>query len=287
MAEGRSIGLIFAGVLQILIGIACAAVLLYIAADSDLTVRQGPHAAASLASSLTACGIATVYFAGVGAGSLRRRRWARALGLVVSTMWLVAGIVTAILILLLPRVPAAAAGLIAAITVLPLILVWLYGRKAVRLECDAADVPRWTDRVPLPVLAVVIILAFGSVLLVANLANPVLTLFTTRMSGAPAALTLLGLAILCAWLAIQLYRLNESAWWTVVLLQVIGCVAAAIARAYARSRPSGLFVAAVVAVWLAYFAYLLFIRRYFALRLQPRTRRGDLPAGGDQFTFSG
>lgn len=286
MPERHSIGLILAGVLQILIGIGSAIVLLYIASGSELAVRQGPAAGASVASSLTACGIATLYFFAAGAGSLMRRRWARALSVVVSGMWLAGGIVTAVLVLLVPDSTTLTAGAaIGAFVILPLILVFIYSRDSIRLECEAADVPRWTDRVPLPVLAVVIMLAFGALTLVANLANPVLALFSTRVTGAPAALALLGLAILCGWLAIQLYRLNETAWWTLVLLQILGCVAAAISLARGGIHRSGLFVAVIVATWVAYFAYLLFIRRYFALRLQPRTRRGDV--AGDQFTFSG
>ena len=36
-----------------------------------------------------------------------------------------------------------------------------------------------------------------------------------------------------------------------------------------------LFVALMVATWLAYFAFLLYLRRFFAIRLLPRTRRDD------------
>jgi hypothetical protein len=31
----------------------------------------------------------------------------------------------------------------------------------------------------------------------------------------------------------------------------------------------------MVATWLAYFAFLLYLRRFFAIRLLPRTRRDD------------
>ena len=41
---------------------------------------------------------------------------------------------------------------------------------------------------------------------------------------------------------------------------------------------SPFFVAILVASWLAYFAYLLYIRRYFALGTAPRTRHGDTAA---------
>ncbi len=283
--QGRSIGLIVAGAVQILVGCCCALILLYVASGSELAVRQGPGGGASVASSLTACGIATVFFFSVGIGSFLRRRWARALSVVVSSIWLAAGVVGTALVAILPQhASVLTAGAFVVLVLLPFALVLFYSRDSVRLECEAVDPPRWTDRVPLPVLAVVIILAFGSVTLVANLANPVLTIFASRITGAPAALALLGLAILCAWLALQLFRLNETAWWTLVLLQAIGCIGAGVTLAR-RSGQSSLFIAVVIAAWLAYFAYLLFIRRYFGQRLQPRTRRGDVAA--DQFTFSG
>jgi hypothetical protein len=280
MSQDRSLGLIAFGVVQILIGLACAAIVLYVASGSDVAVREGPAGGAAVASSLTAYGVAAVYFVAVGVGSIRKRRWARALSLVVSAMWLVAGIVT---LLLLPALPQRTASLVVAAIIgliaVPLALVLFYRQPSARETCEAADKPRWTDRIPLPVLAVVIMLAFGSLALLANLANPVLTLFAMHITGAPAALTLLALAILCAWLAIQIYRLHESAWWTLLLLQVIGCVVAIISLLRPTSVEVGrspLFVTIVVATWVGYFAYLLFIRRYFAVRMEPRTRRGEV-----------
>lgn len=296
ITNGRSVGLIAFGALQILIGCACALLVLYIASSSDLVVRQGPAGGAALASGLSIYGVATVYFVSVGIGSMRRRRWARALSVVVSAMWLAGGLVTTLLVIvLLPvvkeRTATSAAALIALTflfaVLLPLAILYFYQREDVRLLCDTSDVARWTDRVPLPVLAVMIVLGFVSVGLFANLANPVISLFGTNVTGAPAAVTLLALAILSAWLVVQFYRLNETAWWTLVLLQVIGCVVAVVslvrapanvsrsARDLSDIYRSPFFIAILVATWLAYFAYLLYIRRYFALGSAPRTRRDD------------
>jgi hypothetical protein len=272
----RSIGLYLFGALQVLIGLACAALVLFIASGSELAARQGARSGAAMASGLVAYGIATVYFVGVGIGSIRKRRWARALSVVVSAMWLAAGVVTMLLLLIIGSAATLISAAIGLAVVVPLVLLLFYSRPAVRATCEAFDAPRWTDRVPLPVLAVVIVLAFASLALLANLANPSLAFAGQKITGAPAALTLLGLAILCAWLAVQLYRLKESAWWVVVMLQVIGCVIAG--ASFMRQRPARtpLFVAVVVATWLAYFAYLLFIRRYFAFGTRPRTRQTDV-----------
>lgn len=300
-ASTRTAGLIAFGILQILIGLACAILVLYIASGSELVVRQSPGGGAALASGLTVYGIATVYFVSVGVGSIKRRRWAQALSVVVSAMWMAGGVVTTLLVfVMLPTITqrtAVSGATLVAITIVAAILVPLaifmfYRRDSIRLLCEASDVSRWTDRVPLPILAVIIILGFLSMALFANLGNPVISLFGTNVTGAPAAVTLLALAILSAWLAIQFFRLKESAWWTLVLLQVIGCVVAVISLVRGGSARSSdtvsndmseisrspFFVAILVASWLAYFAYLLYIRRYFALGTAPRTRHGDSAA---------
>lgn len=288
-------GLIAFGALQILIGLACGILVLYVASGSEIAVRQGPAGGPAVASGLMVYGVACVYFVAAGAGSFRRRRWAQALSVVVSAMWLAGGAVATMLILvLLPTIeqrnpqmsgPMLLAGTVLVAIVLPLAIFLFYRRPDVRLMCAAADVPRWTDRVPLPILAVMIVLAFGALALFANLGNPVIAIFGRNVTGAPAAVTLLALGILSAWLVVQFYRLKESAWWTLVLLQIIGCVVATVSLVRGRA-PAGsdalseaarspFFIAIIVATWLGYFAYLLYIRRYFALQSEPRTRSDD------------
>ena len=288
-------GLVAFGALQILIGVACAMLVLYVASGSEIAVRQGPAGGAAVASGLMVYGVACVYFVSVGVGSFRRRRWAQALSVVVSAMWLAGGAVATMLILvLLPTIeqrtpqtsgPAILGGTIVAAILLPLGIFLFYRRPSIRRMCEAADGPRWTDRVPLPILAVMIVLAFGALALFANLGNPVIALFGKNITGAPAAVTLLALGILSAWLVVQFYRLKESAWWTLVLLQIIGCVVATVSLVRGR-EPAGsdavseasrspFFIAIIVASWLGYFAYLLYIRRYFALQSEPRTRSDD------------
>jgi hypothetical protein len=288
-------GLAAFGALQILIGLACGILVLYVASGSEIAVRQGPAGGAAVASGLMVYGVACVYFIAVGVGSFRRRRWAQALSVVVSAMWLAGGAVATMLILvLLPAIKErnpqtsgvlVLAGTILVAIVVPLAIFLFYRRPVVQLMCEAADVPRWTDRVPLPILAVMIVLAFGALALFANLGNPVISLFGRDVTGAPAAVTLLALGILSAWLVVQFYRLKESAWWTLVLLQIIGCVVATVSLIRGRAATgrddiaeasrSPFFIAIIVASWLGYFAYLLYIRRYFALQSEPRTRYDD------------
>jgi hypothetical protein len=297
----RHAGLIVFGVLQILIGLICAAFTLFVAAA--MGTGQMPQGA-SMAPALVVYALGAVYFISVGIGSVRARRWARALSVVVSAMATVAGaIATLMLVVMLPQlreiIPVGSAGAVSGCAIgfvvvagvlIPLGLFLFYRSHDVRTTCERRDpTPRWTDRVPLPVLAVVVVMAFAAVTLVASLSNPVLPLFGSVITGAPAALTFLSLSFLSAFLAVQLYRLKESAWWTLVLMQVTGCVIGAltITRMDTRVVPQAagtpditaiyrnpLFIALLIATWVGYFAFLLSLKRYFG-KIVPRTRAGD------------
>ena len=304
--QDRRTGLLIFGVLQIILGVISIAVVLVVLAGHELAARNGtPAPGAALASAVVVYGVAAAYFLLTGIGSIRGRRWARALSVVVSAIWMIGGVVTGLVVaLVLPRMLraspqadatmiggcAALAILIAGIAV-PLAIFLFYRREDVKHTCEMRDPkPRWTDRVPLPVLAVILVLAFASVALLANLANPILSVLGREISGAPAAVTMFAFAGLSAFLALQLYRLKESAWWTLVLLQVIGVVYAIVM--FARTNPDllapvgtppeiagiyrdPLFISIFAATWIAYFAFLLYLRRFFAAPVEPRTRRGD------------
>jgi hypothetical protein len=301
--KDRSAGLVVFGLLQILLGLACIGLTLAVAAATELTATAPSTApsGADLAAAIVVYALAAVYFIAVGVGSIRGRRWARALTLVVSALWTAGGLIATIMVaVMLPKMrdtmPAAASptvmsgcviGVMLVVGVLlPLALFFFYRSPHVLATCERRDPkPRWTDRVPLPVLAVVLVLAFAAVALLASLAKPVLPVAGTVLTGAPAVLTLLSLSFLSAFLAVQMYRLKESAWWTLVLLQVVGCVVGALTIARMDGSGAGtsataaiyrdpIFIAVLITTWLAYFAFLLYLRRYFG-RIVPRTRRED------------
>lgn len=299
----RRAGLIAFGVVQIAVGLACVGLVLLVAAGQELAARAGMGDSGSvLASALVVYGLAAVYFIAVGVGSIRARRWARALSVAVSALWLAAGLVAALMLaVVMARLDTLRSGGMAwaAIAIIgiavPAMLFLFYRNPEVRATCQARDTkPRWTDRTPLPVLAVSIVLAFTSVALLANLANPTFAIPGRVITGAPAAITLFAFAVLCAVLAVQLYRLKEMAWWTVLLLQVAGmgyAIVTFLSGGFDQARQAGqpdlssiyrdpLFIGVLASAWVAYFAYVLYLRRFFAVRLVPRTRRED------QSTFS-
>ena len=308
----RHTGLLVFGVLHILLGIFSVGMVLMMAATHELQERRGDvTSGAALASAIVVYGVAAAYFIAAGVGTIRGRRWARSLAIVVSAMWAVGGVVGGLMVaVVLPRVlrvyastdatmavGCAALGILVGGIALPVVIFLFYRRPEVRAAFEAMDhKSRWTDRVPLPVLAVILFLSFAAIALLANLASPTFVAFGHEVTGAPAALTMFALAGLSAFLAVQVYRLQESAWWALVLLQLIGvgyAVGSFVTADDVASGASGvppeiagiyrdpLFIAIFVAAWIGYFAFLLYLRRFFVMDIAPRTRRSD------QSTFSG
>jgi len=300
--KDRSAGLVFFGVVHILLGVVFAGFALITIAAAEIGSRRGSPMPpqTSIAQNLLIYFILAAYAFAVGVGSIRARRWARALAVAVSWLWLVTGIVSGLmLIIFLPRimamVPASSAPIVIGCTgaivaifylLLPLAFILFYQRSDVRATCEARDPkPRWTDRVPLPVLAVCLLLGFGAVVLIGNVGRPVVPILDTILTGPAAALTLIAFAGLLGWLAVQLYRLKESAWWTLVLLQIILGILGALT--FARTNINALYEAMgmmtpqlrslhveqifaspslwiIVAVtWIGYLAFLIWLRRYF------------------------
>ena len=296
-STSRPAGLVVFGILQLVLGVLAVLLVLGISATHEIAQQRGlPPEGAALASAVVVYGIAAIYLISAGVGSIRGRRWARSLTHVVSAIWAAAGIVALLMIvLILPRAmdvsvmrPAITALIFG--VVLPLALHFYYRRDDVRLACENLDeTVRWTDRVPPAVLAVVLVLSFAAISLLANLASPSFVALGREVTGAPAALTMFAFSALSAVLAYQSYKLNESAWWTLLLLQLIGLAYAITSfltvdfsspragtpEAVARIYRDPLFIAMLAATWIAYFAFLLYIRRYFARPVAQRTRRGD------------
>jgi len=305
MLKDRSGALLFCGIIHLIGGAICLLLIL-----STVAVSTVPQA--TIAQNLLVYSVFAAYLFAVGIGSIRKRRWAPALALVVSWIWLISGVFSsAMLILIMPHimvlVPPSSARMVAVFVtamvaffyvLLPLVFILFYGREDVRATVEAHDPQtRWTDRVPLPVLGVSLVLAFGALVLIANASRPVIPLFGTVLSGPAATLTMLALAGLLAFVAVQLFRLKESAWWTLVLLQIIGGVFAAftltrtdINRVYEQMGVmtpqiramhleqifgNPLLWALAAVAWIAYFAFLIWMRRYFG-RFAPRTRAEDV-----------
>jgi hypothetical protein len=176
--KDRKIGLVVFGILQIILGGFCALMVLIaifgmIASavlDNSSAIAMSPT---TMIPAVLFYVILAVWFICMGIGSIKARRWARALVLVTSWLWLISGISGLIFMLLLMpdmydqmgesgRMPPEVARVMkyvmtAFMTVLyiiiPAVLVLFYGSKNVKATCEFRDSRvRWTDKCPLPVL---------------------------------------------------------------------------------------------------------------------------------------
>jgi hypothetical protein len=158
----RRTALLIAGVLEILLGVGAwlmAALMIWVASK---VAAQGAGSTGSMVPGMAVYGIAGLVFVILGVGSIRARRWARALWLVVSSFWLIGGVLAAAVVALLM---ASVAGVesILLIAILSFFAVFMIGLPAsllafyrsphVKATCEAAaPEPCWTDGCPLPVL---------------------------------------------------------------------------------------------------------------------------------------
>ena len=253
--------------------------------------------------------VIAVAFFWVGVGMIRIRRWAWALTLVVAWMGLICGLFASVI---MPIVMTKTWGSLAEQnqmspemvrfmwTTTTLILVGLYvflpgifvvfcQPKSVRDTVYRRDpTPRWTDRCPLPVLALCIMHAAGAVsmplLATYNWVLPVFGFFLTGPAGAAVVCLL---AVLLACLAWGTYRLEMLAWWGTVVLGIVYIANSIVllsrgdllpmyekmgfpAETIEMIKKTGMLeMFSTYGVWMnvafgaAWFGYLLYVRRYF------------------------
>ncbi|HYL11548.1 MAG TPA: hypothetical protein VEV41_00805 [Terriglobales bacterium] len=191
----------------------------------------------------------------LGIGAIQAQRWAWALNLILSWIWLILGVlITLFLIILLPRgflagmrsaalqnpgarpVPP---GIMAAVLtffivcfavvliVLPLVFLLFYRSKDVEQTCKACDpLERWTDRRPLPVLAFALLASVGcTYYLLTSFTTPA-PFFGRYLTGLPAVSFFLILAAVDAYVAYSFFRLKVAGWWVAVISMAIRLVSA-------------------------------------------------------------
>jgi hypothetical protein len=203
-----------------------------------------PHGTAVILPVVAVYGSLALALMWLGIGSIKTRRWARALLLIYSWSWLVTGVISlAVMAVLSPQflhaiesaqphgqveLPRAAKSVILLIPalmmliiflILPLIWVLFYGSKHVKVTCEARDnVARWTDRCPLPVLAVTLWLGFGAVMmaLMPFVYHGVFPFFGQFVAGPGGTILYLVFALLWGYCAYALYKLDMRGWWMIV-----------------------------------------------------------------------
>lgn len=237
--KDRKGGLIAFGIVEIILGVGCFAMTALMAiglAVGSATSEEAPDWR-TLVPALLLYGFLAVLWVSLGIGSIRARRWARSVVLILAWFWLVSGsIMTVTFLFLLPAVlgttapdgnPLPPEAKIVAVVVsavfmavffivLPGILVLFYRSRHVKATCEAYDpTPSWTDACPLPVLALSLFLVFGSLTMLAPpaVANGVMMFFGTILSGWTGSMVYWILAALWLYAAWAVYRVQLAGWW--------------------------------------------------------------------------
>ncbi|HEU5079179.1 MAG TPA: hypothetical protein VFT72_08190 [Opitutaceae bacterium] len=315
--KDRKTGLIVFGILQILLGAFFALALLAIIAG-HLIAAHRPETAAQTDPRAVLPSIAMMVFfmiacVWLGVGAINTRRWARAINLCISAMGLIFGMFTVVsLFWTLPGVdamlshnaqqtgqqlPATAVTFVKAAMIGTTVLFYIvipgaaflfYRSEHVRLTCEARDpVVRWTDRCPVPVLAIVLLqcAGVGSMLLFTPVYGWVFPFFGLLLQGPAAMILYLGAAVFMLATAWGFYRLRLTALWAYIAVILIfdasGVVTFSGGKLMLYYRAIGLPEAQLqqlnqmpmlhssAIVWLGafgallYLGYLLWLKKYF------------------------
>ena len=259
----RSGGLLAFGIVQIVVGGLVSLGIPFMLLGALLSRRVGGALpAGSYVLPMVSYGFAAAVLVTLGVGSIRARRWAHALTLILSWASLFVGIMmTVFLTAVLPATFVTAfrkagavnpntgevpTGVLAVVltfiivlfsiflVVLPLAFLLFYRKKDVEETVKDRDpVERWTDRCPLPVLGASLLFAWSCpYYLLMSFTTPLIPFFGKYLTGLPGAVGCLLFAALDAYLAYSLFRLQLAGWGIALAALTLRAVSAVIT--YAR-----------------------------------------------------
>lgn len=242
--KDRRTGLILFGLLQVFMGVCSALLIPMMLLALTIAPKTQPELNfQTMAPMLGIYALFAVVLIWLGAGSILARRWARALTLVLAWTWLIIGAMSMIMmVFFMPNVYDVAAqgqqvppemrmfmqvvmtGTLGCMYLfLPGSFVLFYQSQHVKATCDARDPHiRWTDKCPLPVLAMSLMLGYGSLSIFFTAGYGfVMPFFGMLLKGLSGGLVMLAFSLLSAYLAWATYRLKISAWWTMLVVYLI------------------------------------------------------------------
>ncbi len=186
------------------------------------------------------------WFICLGIGSIKVRRWARILSLAGSWIWLFTGTAGFVWVLLVTpdiystmsetgQIPPEMTDILKYFTfgfslviyiVLPGILILFYGREDVKNTCEKIDPAiRWTDKCPLPVLALSLTLGFGGISIAGLFFyGSAVPFFGTIICGTAGSILLAITILFLAYLSWGSYRLKMNAWRGTFVFTIIGSI---------------------------------------------------------------
>ena len=313
--KDRKVGLVIFGALTLLGGCICALFVPFIIAAPMIAAKSAnpPPVTQSMLPAASMYGAMAIAFIWLGIGSIMTRRWARALLAIWSCSSFAIGLVSLVaMAVLIPHIKESMAaaqppgrpplseaaqsaimiGMFAfmgcIVVIGPLIWALFYSGKNVKATCEARDpVERWTDRCPMPVLALSLWVAFGALamLLMPLINGAPAPFFGTLLFGGAAIAFFVFAALIWGYCAWALYRLDRRGWWVLFFAMVLFSVSGLLT--YTRHNISEVFAMmhyskeqlAVMnkmnvlksswIVWsslifnLPILGYLLYIRKYF------------------------
>jgi len=255
----RKTGLVVFGVFEIIAG-AFLWLMVPLMAFVLMAPRRGmpplPHV---IPATMGFYGLAGTGLIWLGIGSILARRWARALWVCIAAIMFATGVLVLpsagyVAVTGLPGnlaaqggpvMPPAAVAAMQIFTlcfmailyiIIPGILLLFYAGGNVRRTCEVRDPQRrWTDRCPLPVLALSLFTGFGAVVLLA--AMPffgVFPLFGIFAGGTGGRLLMLAYGVVMLYAAWGTYRLQRGAWWLMLTIMVLMAISGALTMWHAN-----------------------------------------------------
>lgn len=242
----RKAGLVAFGIMQILFGIFCLLMVPLITfgmyASSLRAGSAAPMNAQMMIPSVLVYVVLAIWAIWMGIGSIQARRWARALLLVTSWFWLISGILGLVFVLLfLPSIydqmgktgqmPQQIANVMKYVMtgfmvvfyiIIPGAFVLFYGSRNVKATCERRN-PHvcWTDKCPLPVLAVSLMTGLWCVFLpMMGIYGWPIPFFGTILTGIMGAGVSIALIVLLGYVALGFYKLNIRAWWFAIMMAI-------------------------------------------------------------------
>ncbi len=241
-AKDRSTGLVVFGTLEIVLGIlsfSLAMLLLIVVSASGLGGMKSSHFWLAMGFLF----YMTAWFIVMGLASIKGKRWARALVLVGAWVTVFFGTLGLALILyVLPEmlslltdgglVPPMVAmsllyfiiiALIVLEVVFPMVAISFYSMKGVQTTCERLNPkPCWTDRIPLPLLAMGFISTMGCLSVVFGATtNYVVFVFGRVVDGWGGMLIALGISLACGYVGWGAFTRRMHAWWGAYALVLI------------------------------------------------------------------
>ena len=294
--------LIAVGLLGGCLGIASQAMML--SPQAAAAAGGAPASTRQVVAALVVMALTAGLFVTLGTASVRLRRWARPLVVGLTATWVLVGAAkVASVIAFGPAVQRAlagsapatapttgAGGFVVAAVMLFMIMVLLpggfmyfYTRDGVRQTLEHFDpTPAWTDRVPVPVIALGFWLVLGALRALSATAWGMFPAFGWQVHGGSAVAAWVAVSLAFALLAWGVTGLKPVAWWTAVVVALLnlGSTVATISRLGLAEfhRHSASPTARIDATqWLAQdlmysavlLAYLIWVRRYFGVMRAP------------------